>query len=81
MLRHGQRLASRWDGLADAGARVDMGEEMMEPTASIIVTTMLGAQADDDLVPAEAGGGDDDPLRDQTDGPAPAGLAAHPCQA
>ena len=50
MLRDGQRLASRWDGLADAGARVDMGEEMMELTASIIVTTMFGAQADDDIV-------------------------------
>ena len=50
MLRDGQRLAARWDGLADAGARVDMGEEMMELTASIIVTTMFGAQADDDIV-------------------------------
>lgn len=44
------RVEQRWAGLASSGAVVDMGEEMMELTASIIVRTMFGTTADDDIV-------------------------------
>lgn len=50
MLRDALRTAERWDRLALDGRQVDMGEQMMELTASIIVTTMFGVRADDDIV-------------------------------
>lgn len=50
MLSDALRFADRWTGLAASGATVEMGEEMMELTASIIVRALFGAQTDDDVV-------------------------------
>ena len=44
------RVEQRWAQLAATGEAVEMGEEMMELTASIIVRAMFGAQADADIV-------------------------------
>ena len=45
MLRDALRLTERWDHLADTGERVDMGVEMTELTASIIVAAMFSSDA------------------------------------
>ena len=45
MLRDALRLTERWDELAASGTGIDMGEEMTELTASIIVTAMFSSGA------------------------------------
>ncbi|MDO5683229.1 MAG: cytochrome P450 [Propionibacteriaceae bacterium] len=50
MLTDTLRVSERWDGLADAGTTIEMGEEMMELTASIIVQALFGTSADHDIV-------------------------------
>lgn len=44
------RVEERWERLAASGEVVDMGEEMMELTASIILRVMFGTAADADIV-------------------------------
>ncbi|SDB93639.1 Cytochrome P450 [Raineyella antarctica] len=48
-LEDAHRLEERWDGLAASGEVVEMGAEMMELTASIIVRTMFGTAAAADI--------------------------------
>ncbi|WP_282006483.1 cytochrome P450 [Propioniciclava sinopodophylli] len=50
MLADADRVVARWDGLVASGAVVDMGEEMMELTASIILRTLFSTEADADVV-------------------------------
>lgn len=50
MLSDAVRVAERWDDLARTGTQVEMGEEMMELTAAIIVRALFGADAGADLV-------------------------------
>lgn len=50
MLADADRVVARWDALARAGRTVDMGEEMMELTASIILRAVFSTAADDDIV-------------------------------
>ncbi|WP_432559948.1 cytochrome P450 [Granulicoccus sp. GXG6511] len=50
MLTDAQRVEDRWAQLAASGATVDMGDEMMELTAAIIVRALFGTAADDDIV-------------------------------
>lgn len=50
MLADAQRVEERWAALAASGAVVDLGEEMMELTASIIVRAMFSTGADADVV-------------------------------
>lgn len=50
MLADTRRVASRWAGLAESGTTVDMGDEMMELTAAIIVRTLFGTSPDEDVV-------------------------------
>lgn len=50
MLSDACRVDDRWTGLAARGATIDMGEEMMELTASIIVQALFGTTPADDVV-------------------------------
>lgn len=44
MIRDGERLAERWQGLARDGAEVEISEEMTQVTASIILKAMFGVE-------------------------------------
>ena len=44
------RVEDRWASLAATGETIDMGEEMMELTAAIIVRALFGTAADDEIV-------------------------------
>ncbi|MDO5499643.1 MAG: cytochrome P450, partial [Propionibacteriaceae bacterium] len=50
MLADARRVEERWAGLAASGATIDMGEEMMELTAAIIVRALFGTSADAEVV-------------------------------
>ena len=50
MLEDADRVEERWGELAASGRVVDMGEEMMELTASIIVRALFSTQAEADIV-------------------------------
>ncbi len=50
MLADAVKLEQRWTGLAASGTVVDMGEEMMALTASIIVRALFSTEADADIV-------------------------------
>lgn len=44
MLRDGQRLVERWEGLASQGAEVEIAEEMTQVTATIILRAMFSSE-------------------------------------
>ncbi|WP_342372773.1 cytochrome P450 [Propioniciclava soli] len=50
MLADADRVVSHWRGLAASGVTVDMGEEMMELTASIILRAVFSTAAEEDIV-------------------------------
>lgn len=50
ILDDAERVVDRWAGLAASGQVVDMGEEMMELTASIILRALFSTAADADIV-------------------------------
>lgn len=50
MLRDGMRLHERWEQLAAGGHPVDIGDEMMRVTASIILKAMFSTEADVTIV-------------------------------
>ena len=50
MLADAVRVEERWAGLAASGRTVDMGEEMMELTASIILKALFSTEADAEIV-------------------------------
>ncbi|MEJ2596814.1 MAG: cytochrome P450 [Anaerolineales bacterium] len=50
MLRDGMRLLERWEGLAQSGQTVEIGEEMTLVTASIILKAMFSTETDDAIV-------------------------------
>lgn len=49
MLADAERVRARWTGLAASGEVVDMGQEMMELTASIILRALFSTDADADV--------------------------------
>ncbi len=49
MLRDGQRLIERWEGIAAKGAVVDISEEMTFVTASIILKAMFSTETIDSI--------------------------------
>ncbi len=50
MLRDGERLQKRWDGLARGGQTIEMAEEMTLVTASIILKAMFSTETDEAIV-------------------------------
>jgi cytochrome P450 len=50
MLREGQRLAQRWEQLAQSGQPVDVPREMATITAAVILRAMFSTEADGDLL-------------------------------
>ena len=49
MLRDAERLVQRWNRLAQGGDDVEMGEEMTQVTASIILRTMFGVDTTESM--------------------------------
>lgn len=49
MLRDGQRLCERWEGLARGGGVIDIGEEMTLVTAAIILKAMFSTETDETI--------------------------------
>lgn len=47
MVQEAERLTERWAGLARSGERVDIGDEMMQVTAHIILRTMFSTDSAD----------------------------------
>lgn len=50
MVEDGLRLRQRWEKLAQQGEPVDMTDEMMRVTASIILRTMFSMESDEDIL-------------------------------
>lgn len=50
ILRDGMEMAERWEKMAGTGQPVDMPEEMMRVTASIILRSMFSTESDQDMV-------------------------------
>jgi cytochrome P450 len=50
MLRDGAQLLERWQGFAQSGQTVEMGEEMTLITASIILKAMFSTETDETIV-------------------------------
>ncbi len=49
MLRDGERLVERWQGLAGSGIEVEIAEEMTSITASIILKAMFSSEATESI--------------------------------
>ena len=50
MLRDGERLVERWEGLASSGQTVEISAEMTLVTASIILKAMFSSETDETIV-------------------------------
>lgn len=50
MIDDGQMLVRRWETLAASGEEVEIGDEMMRVTASIILKTMFGMDSDEEVL-------------------------------